>query len=131
MIFKRNELTRLKKQVVELARIINAPNYLMPTFGFSEQSGLPHIEMEGDIYNWVVCERGSEFERRRTTDLKEILFWIFESITFSMACDLELRNRRESEDFRIQLFQIQEEIISKIDEDYAITLKVKHDKLLS
>lgn len=38
-----------------------------------------------------------------------------------MACDLELKNHRNEEDFRIQLFQIQEDLISKIDNDYALS----------
>lgn len=128
MIFNRNIV---ESRVKDLAKLIGAPKHLLPTFGFSEQSGLPHIEITGDIYHFVVCERGSEFNRKTTKDLKELLFWIFDSVTFSMACDLELKNRRNDEDFRIQLFQIQEDLISKIDDDYAMTLKNKHDKLLN
>lgn len=128
MIFRTN---KIEKRVKDLAKLIDASKHLLPTYGFSEQSGLPHIETTGDIYHYVVCERGSEFKRKTTKDVKELLFWIFDSVTFSMACDLELKNRRNYEDFRIQLFQIQEDLISKIDNDYAMTLKSEHDKLLN
>ena len=39
--------------------------------GFSttpQHDGTPHIEQEGHEFHFVVTERGSEFERRRTKD---------------------------------------------------------------
>lgn len=62
MIFKTN---KIENRVTDLAKLIGAPKHILPTFGFSEQSGLPHIETMGDIYHYVVCERGSEFERKK------------------------------------------------------------------
>jgi len=127
MIFCR---TNLKKRVEKLAKTINAPDFYIPTFGYSEQSGLPHIEIIGKTFHYVVCERGSEFSRKSTKDEKELLYWIFQSITFSMAYDLEKKNRKKNEDFRVQLFQIQEDLISIIDKEYALILKDKHEELL-
>jgi hypothetical protein len=124
-------LNQIRRKVAEFSRLIDSPKRLSPTFGHSEQSGLPHIEVTGTDYHFVVCERGSENSRKSTTDINELLFWIFDSITFSMACDLELRNRRENEDFRIQLFQIQEDLIALIDTEYSDRLKTKYDKILN
>ena len=124
-------LRRVRKKVKTLSKKIEAPKHAIPTFGYSEQSGLAHIERTGQEYHYVVCERGSEFSRKTTDNVKELLFWIFDSITFSMACQRELNNRLESEDIRIQLFQIQEDLIAQIDKDYAYRLKRKHDKLLN
>ena len=47
-----------------------------------------------------------------------------------MASNLELANRRENEDSRVQLFEIQEQLIRKIDPEYAETLHKKHQRLL-
>ena len=127
MIFFRQNI---KKRVEKLAKKIQAPESYIPTFDYSEQSGLPHIEIIGNTFYYVVCERGIEFSRKSTNDEKELLYWIFQSITFSMACDLERKNRKENEDFRIQLFQIQEDLITIIDREYALILKDKHEKLL-
>lgn len=124
-------LKELKGQIKELADLIDAPNHSIPTFGQSEQSGLPHIEIIGNDYHFVVCERGSEHSRQFTKDKKELLFWIFDCVTFSMACKIESENRRENEDFRFQLFQVQEDLIAKIDTKYSIRLKTKHDKILN
>ncbi len=84
---------------------IRAPDALLPTYGFSEDSARPHIEVSADgAMHWVVCERGVEQDRRRTHDPDELLYWIFESVTFSMACDFEVSHRIANEDFRRQLF---------------------------
>jgi hypothetical protein len=123
-------LSELKKQVEELTKKIDVPKHSIPTFYSSEQSGLPHIEIRGLEYHFVVCERGSEHSRKTTTDKNELLFWIFDGITFSMACTEEVKNRRENEDFRVQLFQIQEDLIAKINIEYSERLKIKHDKIL-
>lgn len=125
-----NYLDELENEVTKLAKDIEAPEYLIPTFTSSRQDGTPHIEVTGKEYHFVVCERGNEFSRQRTFDKKEILFWIFDSITFSMASNLELANRRENEDFRVQLFELQEQLIRQIDPKYAETLHKKHQRLL-
>jgi len=106
----------LRKKVNELAKLINAPNQILPTFETS--------------YHFVVVERGQEHQRKRTSDFDEILFWIFDGVTFSMATKIELKNRNENEDFRIQLFKIQEELIGKINQEYKKILEEKHKKLL-
>jgi len=44
--------TNIKKRVEKLAKAIKAPDFYIPTFGYSEQSGLPHIEITG---NTLLC----------------------------------------------------------------------------
>ena len=117
-------------KIENLASRINAPKEYLPTYGFSKDFARPHIEVVGNELHWVVVERGQELERRQTTDENELLFWVFDAVTFEMATRLELENRNENEDFRIQLFKIQEELISKIDSDYSNRLNIKHRKLL-
>ena len=124
-------LSELKNQVEELSEMIDAPTQFIPTFYTIEQTRLPHVEIRGLEYHFVVCERGSEHSRKTTKDKNEILFWIFDGITFSMACSEEIKNRRENEDFRVQLFQIQENLLAKINVEYSERLKMKHDKLLN
>lgn len=120
----------LRSEVLRLAKYINAPEELIPTFDYSIDFGYPHIELKGNEYHFVVVERGQELERRKTFHLNEILFWIFDGITFSMATELELRNRNNEEDFRIQLFKYQEDLMSKINPEFSRTLKVRHTQIL-
>ncbi len=111
-------LASIERQVRKLAEKIGAPTSYLPTFGQSEHSGKPHVEV-GDAYFFVVCERGTEFERRRTDDRDELLFWVFSSVTFSMASDWEVRNRCQGEDSRRQLFAKQEELLAALSPEWA------------
>lgn len=124
-------MNELKNTIESLAAKIDASPSILPSYGRTEDFAKPHIETHGNEYHWVVVERGKELKRDKTTDLNEFLYWVFEYITFNMACTLELENRIENQDFRIQLFEIQENLISKINPKYQERLHVKHSKLLN
>ena len=105
----------IREQVERLAAVIEAPPGYLPTFGRSDQSGRPHVEVTADgRQHWVVCERGSEFRRRTTLVRDELLYWIFCSITSSMASSYELAHRIEGEDFRRQMFAHQFELLARL-----------------
>ena len=90
----RQTLVRVKNRVDEMAAIIKAPIALLPTYEISKDFAHPHIEIDNiGLYNYVIVERGHELERKTTSNLNELLYWIFRSVTFTMACDYELKNR--------------------------------------
>jgi hypothetical protein len=97
-------LEDIRNTVGELAAQFGVPAKDLPTYGSPEGSARPHIEVSGAEMHWVVSERGNEWERRSTDDIDELLFWIFESATWSMAADYELHHRIEDQDFRRVLF---------------------------
>lgn len=97
-------LETVESVVQNLAKKIDSPPYFLPTYGRSEQSGRPHVEIVGQTYHYVVAERGKEFRRETTTEIGELLYWIFKSVTFSMACDYELTHRIKGQDSRRLLF---------------------------
>jgi hypothetical protein len=105
-------------RIKRLASTIHAPAPYLPTFAQSRHDGSHHIEVDRQ-YHWVVCERGYELQRRSTSNLDELLFWVFSSVTFSMAMDFELDHRRDGEDCRRQIFQRQEELLSMLSETWA------------
>lgn len=78
-------LTRLAERVEQLGRIIDAPDWRLPTFGCSEQSGRPHIEIDGVTFHYVMEDRGVEYQRDRTTSEDELLYWVFRHVTFHVA----------------------------------------------
>jgi len=43
-------LLQIEGKVREFAAIINAPEEFIPTFGYSNESGLPHVEVYNDSY---------------------------------------------------------------------------------
>lgn len=123
-------MDEIKEMVELLAEQIAAPIDYLPTYNYSEDFARPHIEMQGNEYHLLVIEKGQEIKRQRTYDIEELIYWIFDSVTFEMALRLEVLNRNEEEDFRIQLFKIQEDLIEKINPKYKNSLEVKHRKLL-
>ena len=109
-----NPMESIELIVNKLAARIDAPPSLMPTYGWSEGTGRPHIEVHGNIYNWVVTERGTEIERRVTADLDKLLFWIFSSITSSMASKYELEHRMSGVDSRRLIFKRKLDLIRQL-----------------
>jgi hypothetical protein len=55
-----------------------------------QHDGGPHVEIIGDKYHYVVTERGSELERKITTDRQELLYWLISGVVFEMVGDFEL-----------------------------------------
>ncbi len=77
----------------------------------------PHIEVERDgRMAWIVDERGAEMERRPTLDRDELLYWIFESVTWLMAYQ-EARGA-PGDDFRRILFTRQLELLRRLKSDW-------------
>ena len=123
-------LADLEREVVQRSALIGAPGQLLSTYVLSEDSGRPHIEREGNSYCYVVRERGVEFERRRTTYLDEILYWIFADVTSSMATRWQLANRVEGEDFRRGLLTKELDLLDRLDPIWASRHRLENAKLL-
>ena len=125
-------LSDIKEQVETLGERINAPQHLYPTYGRSEDGARPHIEIDdsGNLH-FVIVERGQELERQTTTVPNDLLFWIFEGITFSMACAFELANRRHNKDFRRILFSKQEALLGCLNANWQEKEQTNHNLILA
>lgn len=123
-------LEALVEEVQRLAAVIDAPSHALPTAGWSEQSGRPHLEVDDEGMHWVVCERGSELERRTTTDPDELLYWVFASASHSVASAHELAHRRPDEDHRRQLFEHQLHLLGRLDPEWRARRIVELGHLL-
>ena len=119
-------LPQIEDKVREFTHIIHAPEDLIPTFGFSKESGLPHVEIYNDNYFLVVSENGNEISKKSTKDPDELLFMIMHTITLSMACE-RIFSDTNYRSLRMRLFQAQKNIISKINLSYMSKIKLKHD----
>lgn len=124
-------LEEIKKKVQELANIINASSDLLPTYGYSKDFAHPHIEVDNSGFiHYVVVERGEELDRKTTDNLDKILYWIFASVTFSIASEYELINRIEDKDCRRIMFDKQEELLGMLNENWKQTENEKHRNIL-
>lgn len=58
------------------------------------------IYISNNEYHYVIMERGKENKHYRSLYINDILYPLFEGITFSLASKYELKNRNEKEDPR-------------------------------
>lgn len=107
-------LSEIETEIARLAGRIDASGYVLPTYGHSEDGARPHIEVDAGGYHYVIVERGQELKRLTTSDPDELLFQVFEGVTFSLACEYELAHRVESQDSRRTLFRRQIELLSML-----------------
>lgn len=122
-------LRTVRRRITALAGRLGAGPDRLPTFGRSRRDGRPHVEV-GDSYCFVVCERGQLFERRCSTDLDQLLYWVFAEVTLAMAIEHELRHRRPGEDHRRQLFAKQVELLALLSPAWAERQAEEHRRLL-
>lgn len=52
---------------------------------YPSSDGAPHIELHEGRLDYVICERGSEWERRTARDEDELLYWIVTDITHELS----------------------------------------------
>ncbi|QOW08870.1 hypothetical protein Q73A0000_00170 [Kaistella flava (ex Peng et al. 2021)] len=81
-------LKEIQKIVEDLSK--NLPEKILinsfVTFGNQEDFAKPNIEIDdSENFNFIIVERGQELEKRITLNLDDILYWIFEIITFNLA----------------------------------------------
>jgi len=123
-------LAEIKAEVDHLSARINASGYVLPTYGCSNDGGRPHIEVDARGYHFVTVERGQELKRITTCDLDELLFHIFEAVTFNLACDYELAHRMEHQDFRRVMFFHQIELLSVLSQKWSEREYQEHERIL-
>ena len=107
------DLSEIKQRVDALAVKIDAPESSVPSCGQNWMDDHPYYEVSW-AYHLVECQRGEE-HRRWTTDLDEALYWGFETVTFNMASNYELRHRVEERDSRWMLFACQLRLLGMLD----------------
>ena len=120
----------IEKQYFHYAKIINAPQKFLCFSETPRHDGGAHIEYEGNELLYVHTERGSRYDEKRTRNPDEILFWLLSDLIFNMAVEFERENRKPNEDSRIQMFAKEEELMAKINSDWANELKTKNEKYL-
>ena len=124
-------LTEIQKLAQDLASRINAPTNLLPTFSTPIGDATPNIEIDSSgHYHFVISERGTEYERKTTSDLNDLMYWIFSGVTFSMACAHELKNRIEDKDSRRIMFTKQEELLGLLNTDWEERERKEHKSIL-
>ncbi|MDP3068787.1 MAG: Imm63 family immunity protein [Opitutaceae bacterium] len=115
----KNAIAALRRRYNDYAEQLGAPQQYIMFRETPAHDGSPHIESEGADFCFVVTERGTEFERRRTREPETILYWLLNGLTFQMASDFEVKHRKPNEDSRRQLFTKQIELLSSMNPDWG------------
>ena len=123
-------IEQLRKQYHAIAEQLSAPPQYVKFTETPQHDGSPHVEYEGNELLYVVTERGTRVEERRTTDPDELLFWLISGLTWQMASDFELSHRIESQDCRRQLFAKHLELLTAVKPEWARRKKQEYDKIL-
>jgi hypothetical protein len=123
-------VSTIRSRYHRIARELGAPKrYVM----FATQpriDGGPYIERQGEDYAYVVWERGSELRRRVTRDPDEILYWLVSDLTWDMASEYELSNRREHVDSRRLLFEKHLELLALANPSWSAAKRLEYDAVL-
>lgn len=112
-------LFEIETEVARLARQIDAHQDSLPTYGYSQDSGRPHIEVNQTGYHYIVIERGDVLEHRTTRDAQELLYHIFNAVTAELALRHVLAQNVESEDSRRLAFRREIELLSILSPEWA------------
>ncbi len=125
-------LSEIENQVRSLAKRVEAPEQILPTFGHSEDGARPHIEVDhvGRLH-YVVVERGKELERHTTLELDDLLSHIFQHVTFSLGCAFELKHRVPLQDCRRLIFATQVELLRVLSPEWANREARDHEEILA
>src|SRR5262245_42640298 len=121
----------IKSRYYAIARQLNAPAAYVHFATTPQHDGSPHVELEGDTFYYVVTERGQEYERRRTPDPEELLYWLVSDLTWAMASEDELRRRIPAQDFRRLLFKKHLELLADINNEWSQHKKAEYDRVLA
>jgi len=107
-------LSEIEIKVNELAQKIGAPQNTLPSYGYSEQTARPHVEVSPRAYSYVVAQSGQEVSRYATRDIDQLLYKIFVDVTFGLAIMYAEKNRVENQDIRRAAFQRQIELLTRL-----------------
>jgi len=125
-----NNLNWIKRDIEEIARVIDAPIYELLTFNISRDDGTPCIQIERGIIYYFARDRGAVCMHKQTTDRMDLYYWVFEDVTFSMSSKFEVKNRKDKSDSRRALFTHQLELLGKINPVWARKCQQEIDDIL-
>jgi hypothetical protein len=123
-------LFEIEIKLIELAQKIGAPQNILPTYGYSEQTGRPHVEVSAWAYYYVVAQSGQEVSRYATIDLDQFLYQVFANVTFELSITYAETNRIENQDIRRVVFPKQEELLTLLAPAWGERMSQEHAQIL-
>jgi len=122
-------ITELQATIQSLAQKIEAPATTLPAFSSVDNHPYVEIDGSGQLY-FMFKERGEEKERKVTSDPDTLLYWVFSSITFSMALDHSRKNKIKGQDNRRISFKKQIELLTTLNNAWGATRQTEQQEIL-
>lgn len=123
-------LSEIEVKVHELAQKIGAPQNILPTYGYSEQTARPHVEVSPRAYFYVIAQSGQEVSRYATRDVDELLYKIFADVAFELSVRYAEKNRIEYQDIRRLVFQRQAELLTLLSAQWGERMSQEQAQIL-
>ena len=123
-------VSTIRSRYYSIARQLKAPAAHIHFATAPQHDGNPHVERNEDSFCYVVTERGQEYERRRTGDPDELLYWLVSDLTWAMASEYELRHRVPGQDFRRLLFKKHSELLAEVNSQWSQRKQTEYDQVL-
>jgi hypothetical protein len=123
-------LSEIEVKVNELAQKIGAPQNILPTYGYSEQTARPHVEVSPRAYHYVVAQSGQEVSHYTTRDIDQLLYKIFVDVTFGLAISNAEKNRIENQDIRRSAFPHQIELLTLLSPQWGEKISQEQEQTL-
>jgi hypothetical protein len=131
IIQKMSQVQLLEKEFNRLSKKIDVPERLKPNFGPSDYDEKPYVFQDyKNNLHYTAKERGQISFDKITSDFDEILYWIFDSITSSMAFDFELNSRIEEQDCRRIAFADQTQLMNALNKIWGKKTIKEHNEIL-
>ncbi len=124
-------IQELFSQVNKLALKIAATPELYPTFGTSDLSGRPYIVIKDDTYYFLINDKDTVSIKRQTNSLPELLYWIFDDITFHMGVNHAINHRVTDVDPRRMIFKKQLELLQILRPDWKEQKQLEIEEILA
>jgi hypothetical protein len=123
-------LAEVKRLIKLMGHLIGAKETDFPKFNHSGDFATPFIETRENEYNYVLMERGEVLTRKSSSDLNQLLLWVFEDVTRSIAIR-EMRSLCDnSKDQRRFYFAKQLELLAKLDINWAMVVRNKQEEII-
>lgn len=111
-------LIEIQQLIDKLALQINPPAHVMPTYDNLRRDGTPNIEVGDSLYYYRAFDRGTLSLNRQTDNLANLLYWVFEDITSTMASDYVREHPDSQINSRKARFEHQLMLLEKINREW-------------
>ncbi len=113
-----DKFEHIKIRVQLLAKSIDAPGNLLPTYGNSRDAH-PNIELsDAGILSYEIYERGQQVNINYALDVDHLLYLIFRDVTYSMALDYASEHSDQIVDSRRKKFDYQLELLGRLNSEW-------------